>query len=849
MTIFNCFYSNKINFIKDLNTNNITDSNIILIQVFSAASKLKKLQEVLGLIKETLPSSSIISTTTAGEIVEGGMANDTIVISIATFEATSIKLDIFEKNEAKSIAKSITTTLVSPTTKLLLMFNNPFHIDAEEVMNEINILYPHLVIAGGNSADNYQFRETWVGANETLSSTGLVVVALDSEVLQVANGYLLNWNKIGASMKVTSATKNIIHTINNRPALEVYRYYLGDEVANNLPEAGIEFPLIFNDDNIDIARAPISVLDDGSLVMAGHIKESTRVQFSFGNNNYNELQMQDLVASFAEHPVEALFIYSCSARKAFFKESLNSEFNLLQEVAPTAGFITYGEFYHEKHNHLLNVTSTYIALNEFKKKTVPIKNKKIRSTATRTFNALHHLVETTAQELEEKHTRLTQFQSLVRNATIYSTTDTKGIITDANDRFCELSGYTKEELIGQAHSIVRHKDIDKSVYEEMWKTLKAKKTWKGVIKNMAKDGSIYYVRSNIIPILDNFDNILYYVSIRDDITHEMMHTKKNENLLNQYQSLIESSSAFLRVNTSLKIISTNQVLNEVFHEQFQNLIGQDISKILQPYFYKHTVPLIMNTLNKQKEWSGIIKLQNSFQKIIHMDSTIRAIYDEDEKIVEYMVVMHDITEIINTQDEIKKIQSDVVFTMGAIGESRSKETGNHVKRVAEYSKQLALLYGLSRDEAELLKMASPMHDIGKVGIPDTILNKPGKLTSDEFKIMKTHSRLGYEMLKHSNKEILKAAATVALTHHERWDAQGYPKGLKAQEIPIFGRITALADVFDALGSDRCYKKAWEDEAIFTLLKEQSAKHFDPKLVELFFDNLDLFLEIRKKFRG
>ena len=105
MTIFNCFYSNKINFIKDLNTNNITDSNIILIQVFSAASKLKKLQEVLGLIKETLPSSSIISTTTAGEIVEGGMANDTIVISIATFEATSIKLDIFEKNEAKSIAK------------------------------------------------------------------------------------------------------------------------------------------------------------------------------------------------------------------------------------------------------------------------------------------------------------------------------------------------------------------------------------------------------------------------------------------------------------------------------------------------------------------------------------------------------------------------------------------------------------------------------------------------------------------------------------------------------------------------------------------------------------------------
>ena len=145
-------------------------------------------------------------------------------------------------------------------------------------------------------------------------------------------------------------------------------------------------------------------------------------------------------------------------------------------------------------------------------------------------------------------------------------------------------------------------------------------------------------------------------------------------------------------------------------------------------------------------------------------------------------------------------------------------------------------------------MASPMHDIGKVGIPDAILNKPGKLTDDEFKIMKTHSALGYQMLKHSNREILQMAAIVAYTHHEKWDGTGYPKKIKGEAIHIFGRITALADVFDALGSDRCYKKAWELEDILALIKEERGKHFDPDLVDLFLGNLDEFLVIRDRFK-
>jgi len=198
--------------------------------------------------------------------------------------------------------------------------------------------------------------------------------------------------------------------------------------------------------------------------------------------------------------------------------------------------------------------------------------------------------------------------------------------------------------------------------------------------------------------------------------------------------------------------------------------------------------------------------------------------------------------------EIEDTQREVVFTMGSIGESRSKETGNHVKRVAEYSKLLALAYGLPETEAELLKQASPMHDIGKVAIPDAILNKPGRFDENERYIMEKHAELGYHMIKNSERPLLKAAAIVAYQHHEKWDGSGYPNKISGEDIHIYGRITALADVFDALGSDRVYKKAWSDERIFSLIKEERGRHFDPKLVDIFFDRLDEILLVRDTYK-
>ncbi|RED55510.1 DUF3369 domain-containing protein [Cohnella lupini] len=204
-------------------------------------------------------------------------------------------------------------------------------------------------------------------------------------------------------------------------------------------------------------------------------------------------------------------------------------------------------------------------------------------------------------------------------------------------------------------------------------------------------------------------------------------------------------------------------------------------------------------------------------------------------------------ENIYLNEEVENTQKEIIFTLGEIAETRSKETGNHVKRVAEYSKLLALKYGIPEDEAEIVRLASSMHDVGKVAVPDAILNKPGKLTPEEFDTIKNHTNHGYAMLNHSNRDIIKTAAIIAYQHHEKYNGQGYPNGLAGEEIHIYGRIAAIADVFDALGSERVYKRAWPLEDILDYFRKESGQHFDPSLVTLFFDNLEGILKIRDQY--
>lgn len=323
-------------------------------------------------------------------------------------------------------------------------------------------------------------------------------------------------------------------------------------------------------------------------------------------------------------------------------------------------------------------------------------------------------------EVDNTKVLLEQYKLAVDAGASVSKSDLDGNITYVNDKFCELSKYSRYEVMGKNHRMFRSPDVSDDIYKDLWNTIKSKKTWQGTVKNIAKDGSLYYFEATIIPILDKNNNLIEYISIRTDITKE-------------------------------------------------------------------------------------IELKN---------------------------------DIIETQQE-------VLSTLGELGEWRSKETGEHVNRVAKFSELLAKAYGCSNEEAQLLKMASPMHDIGKVIIPDKILLKPSRLTNEEFTLMKEHTTYGWEIFNKSSHQLLKAAALIAHEHHEKWDGRGYPRGISGTNIHIFGRITAIADVFDALTHDRVYKKAWCIEDTLKYMLDEKGKSFEPKLVDLLVENVDAILKIKK----
>lgn len=193
---------------------------------------------------------------------------------------------------------------------------------------------------------------------------------------------------------------------------------------------------------------------------------------------------------------------------------------------------------------------------------------------------------------------------------------------------------------------------------------------------------------------------------------------------------------------------------------------------------------------------------------------------------------------------IRVREHETLLRLAKAGEYRDEETGNHVIRMARFARAIAEAMGVDETECESIELSAPMHDIGKIGIPDQILLKPGKLSVEEFEIIKQHTVIGYEILRDSPSKYLKMGAEIALGHHEKYNGKGYPQGLAGEEIPLPARIVAVADVFDALSSSRCYKPAWRDQDALNLIISESGKHFDPKCVDAFLDQIDKIRAIR-----
>lgn len=269
---------------------------------------------------------------------------------------------------------------------------------------------------------------------------------------------------------------------------------------------------------------------------------------------------------------------------------------------------------------------------------------------------------------------------------------------------------------------------------------------------------------------------------------------------------------------------------------------------------KEFVPILMITANDQKQvrYRALnVGATDFFTKpvdkieFLARVSNMLALSDARKKLADKAVWLAE--EVRKATSEITQRERETVIRLSKAAEYRDPETGAHILRMAHYSALIAQGLGLSVAEQALLLEAAPMHDIGKVGIADNILLKPGRLTPDEMEIMKQHAIFGFEILKGSSSKVLQTGADIALGHHEKFDGSGYPNALKGEEIPIFSRIVAVADVFDALTSERPYKKAWPLEEAAQFIRSNAGSHFDPVCVDSFFEGWDAVLEIRQRF--
>ena len=289
--------------------------------------------------------------------------------------------------------------------------------------------------------------------------------------------------------------------------------------------------------------------------------------------------------------------------------------------------------------------------------------------------------------------------------------------------------------------------------------------------------------------------------------------------------------------------------------------GIDVLKEIKSDARFATLPILMVTANTEKENEALTLGASDF---------ITKPYDIDilcSRTLNYAKLNYatkkmqkhnrDLENLVNErtkklQDALrlsKETEFEISARLGKASESRDPETGGHIRRMSYYSELLAKLYGLDDAESELILYAAPLHDIGKIGIADNILLKPGRFEDYEFDIMKTHAQLGADMLQ-TDKEypVLQAGYVIALEHHEKYDGSGYPHGKRGEDIHLYARIIAIADVFDALSSKRCYKEPMALEKVLEIMKKDSGTHFDPKLIDIFLENIEQFLEIKEKYK-
>ena len=549
-----------------------------LVQIFTSESKKKNLTKILYRLRELFPKAHIIGTTTAGEISQGKMYDNETIISLSLFEKTQLQLSYVDTIDKKH-GKKFSTNLTQKYAKAAIVLSEGLlGEDYEGFIQGIKEKNPKLIISGGLAGDNFKLKKTFIFYEDQVYSKGAVGVSFSGENLYANNTYNLNLTPIGKKFTISSSTGNIVHAIDGIGAKELFIKYFGDDIFTNYKQALPDFQLLYKEGNTVVARTPLAV-EGESLVFAGALKEGQEVQFGFLNTSEIFNSSNKLSKKIDKHPAEAIYFYSCIVRKILLGKELEKEFSSFERIAPTAGFFTYGEFYSTtKNNAILNCTTTMLVLSENskqkkkqrkegKKQEIEESKKNLNNTI---LDALTNFIQETSLELQKNVELLEQYKKVVDATSLISKTDKDGIITYVNDKFCTKSKYLQTELIGKNHNIIRDKSLSDAVFKDMLRSIQKGKVWKGLLSNRAKDGSIYYTDSSILPMVNAQNQIQEYFSISQDVTKQVLANKKVKEKEKLIKAIFDNQDSIVIYASPKKgMISVNQKLFEYLN--YKNL--------------------------------------------------------------------------------------------------------------------------------------------------------------------------------------------------------------------------------------------------------------------------------------
>ncbi len=419
-------------------------------------------------------------------------------------------------------------------------------------------------------------------------------------------------------------------------------------------------------------------------------------------------------------------------------------------------------------------------------------------------------------------------------------TDTKGIIQWVNPAFTKLTGYSMDEAIGKnPRDLIQSGKQDREFYKTMWDTILAGNAWRGELINRRKDGALYHEEMTLTPVLDKNGELIRFIAVKQDISERVQGEQALRESEEKHRLLFESANDSIFLMKEDTFIDCNTRTLSMFGCNREQIIGKspiDFSPEFQPDGQRSQdkarkkINAVLSGKPQFFEWKHS-RLDNKF-----FDAEVSLNLLELDSEIYIQAIVRDITD--RKQAEIKIIEAydNTLEGWAKALELRDKETEGHTRRVTDLTEKLAQQFDISGEKLVDIRRGAILHDIGKLAIPDEILQKPGKLSSNEWKIMTQHPWTGYKLL--APIEFLKGSLDIVLYHHEKWDGSGYLQGLKGEDIPLAARIFAVVDVWDAVQSDRPYKKAWSRSKAIELIKKGSGKHFDPDVIKVFLELVD-----------